>query len=434
MVMPISAAAHAIRRSAHDGKLRRTRPMTFHGVRRALCRPVARNCGRRGLGMDALDITIVVLVVGARLFLPLLIPYVPVVGLLACLILDSADQTIFQQFPAIPLDGYQSYDKALDIYYLSIAYLSTMRNWTNRPAFGMSMFLYYYRLVGALLFELTQERWILFVFPNTFEYFFLFYELCRIRWDQTRMTTKVVIGATAFIWIVIKLPQEWWIHIAQLDFTDFMAENSWVLPAIIVFSAVVLVVGWWYITRKAPPADHRFRLRADPLPPELVGTPLYTYVKARSHVFDLALAQKAVLIGLVITIFAQFLSQSGAGPVRVTLSVAVFVTLNALLSQWLARRGRSWRSVAVEVVVMMVINLGMVVILETFERLVGFRSVRIPFEQMLFYVFLMTLLIIFFDRFHLVHLARGYLRRTQDRRDETPPQGLQDEGAEPAAT
>jgi hypothetical protein len=349
---------------------------------------------------------IIVLVVGARLFLPLLIPYVPVVGLLSCLILDSADQSIFQQFPAIPLEGYQSYDKALDIYYLSIAYLSTMRNWTNEPAFRMSMFLYYYRLIGALLFELTQERWILFIFPNTFEYFFLFYELCRIRWDQTRMTTKVVIGATAFIWIFIKLPQEWWIHIAQLDFTDFMAENAWVAPAIAVVSVIVLVVGWWYITRKAPKADHRFRLRADPLPPLLTGPDLYHTVKAESRVFDAALAQKAVMIGLVVVIFAQFLSESGAGPVRIALSVAVFLALNALVSQWLARRGRNWRSVAVELVAMMVINLGMVVILETFERLVGFRDVSIPFTLMLFYVFLITLLVVLFDRYHLIHRGR----------------------------
>jgi hypothetical protein len=380
--------------------------------------------------VDALDITIVVLVIGGRLLLPLLIPYFPVVGLLACLVLDAVDQTIFQQFPAIPLDGYQSYDKALDIYYLSIAYLSTMRNWTNEPAFRMSQGLFY-RLIGNLLFELTQARWLLFVFPNTFEYFFLFYELCRIRWDQNRMSTKVVIVSTVFIWVVIKLPQEWWIHIAQLDVTDAIGAHPWVLAPIAVVAVAVLVLAWWAVTRKAPPADHRFRLRADPLPPELVGTQLYTYVKARSRIFDLALAQKAVLIGLVVTIFAQFLSESGAGPVRVTLSVAVFLTLNALVSQWLARRGRSWRSVAVEVVVMMVINLGMVVILESLERLVGFRNVRIPFEQMLFYVFLMTLLIILFDRFHLVQLARGYLRQGRGPRDEAAG-GSQDRGAGPA--
>ena len=28
-----------------------------------------------------------------------------------------------------------------------------------------------------------------------------------------------------FLWIFIKLPQEWWIHIAKLDMTDFIKEN-----------------------------------------------------------------------------------------------------------------------------------------------------------------------------------------------------------------
>lgn len=61
--------------------------------------------------------TVVVLVVGARLLIPFMIPYWPLPGAVACLIIDAADQSIFQQWPAIPLDGYQSYDKSLDIYY-----------------------------------------------------------------------------------------------------------------------------------------------------------------------------------------------------------------------------------------------------------------------------------------------------------------------------
>ena len=81
--------------------------------------------------MGATEWTVVVLVVGARLFLPFTIPKFPLVGSIACMILDSIDQSIFQQFPAIPLEGYQSYDKSLDIYYLAIIYMSTMRNWTN---------------------------------------------------------------------------------------------------------------------------------------------------------------------------------------------------------------------------------------------------------------------------------------------------------------
>jgi hypothetical protein len=47
------------------------------------------------------------------------------------LILDGIDQTIFQTYTTLSLDHYQGYDKALDIYYLSIAYIATIRNWTN---------------------------------------------------------------------------------------------------------------------------------------------------------------------------------------------------------------------------------------------------------------------------------------------------------------
>ena len=42
-------------------------------------------------------------------------------------------------------------------------------------------FLYYYRMVGVILFEITQVRAILFIFPNTFEYFFIFVEAVRLR-------------------------------------------------------------------------------------------------------------------------------------------------------------------------------------------------------------------------------------------------------------
>ena len=35
-----------------------------------------------------------------------------------------------------------------------------------------------------------------------------------------------VIISTALIWVFIKLPQEWWIHIAQLDMTDFIKEHA----------------------------------------------------------------------------------------------------------------------------------------------------------------------------------------------------------------
>ena len=89
------------------------------------------------------DWLVFVLVVGARFLLPLLIPFYPLPAIVLCLLLDGVDQTIFQVFTTLPLDGYQSYDKALDIYYLTVAYVSTFRNWTHLFAFRVSRFLLY---------------------------------------------------------------------------------------------------------------------------------------------------------------------------------------------------------------------------------------------------------------------------------------------------
>ena len=122
--------------------------------------------------MDTWAILVGVGVILARFLVPLLIPLWPLPTMIAALVLDAVDQTVFQALaPDADLAWYQGYDKALDVYYLGIAYLSTLRNWTNMGAFQVSRFLYYYRLVGATLFEATGLRWLLLVFPNTFEYF-----------------------------------------------------------------------------------------------------------------------------------------------------------------------------------------------------------------------------------------------------------------------
>ena len=223
-------------------------------------------------------------VVLSRLFVPLLIPRFPLPAILACLIIDGVDQSIFQAVaPDADLTSYQSYDKALDIYYLVIAYISTLRNWTNQFAVYIVRFLIFYRLVGVVLFEITGVRELLIIFPNTFEYFFIFYEAVRLFWDPRRMSAKVLVGATAFIWIFIKLPQEWWLHVAQLDMTDFIQEDIFGVPAgtawidtfaarpWIVVIAVVVVSGliyaaYWIMKNKMPPRDRPLTIDADAEP------------------------------------------------------------------------------------------------------------------------------------------------------------------------
>ena len=374
--------------------------------------------------MDTAAIIVVAVVILLRLFLPLTIPYWPLIGVISCLVLDAADQSIFQQFPDIPLDNYQSYDKALDIYYLAIAYLATLRNWTNLPSFRVSRFLYYYRLVGVVAFELSGLRALLLVFRNTFEYFFIFCEGVRARWNTARITMAVALVAAALIWIFIKLPQEWWIHIAKLDMTDFIKESlfgasktdSWgtviataplVLVALLAALAVFLVVCWLLVTRVAPPADHRLRFKADPLPTELRGDALYRTVRAEARLFDRALIEKIVLTGLTSIVFAQMLLGDGLLSVRF-IFVALFVLVNAMVSQWLARRGRSWKSVASELVGMMIVNFGIVMaLLIVGDRILRVVDTGLPLSMTIFTVFLFTVITVLFDRYHTVFQARG---------------------------
>src|SRR6476646_8936592 len=125
-------------------------------------------------------------VVGARFLVPLLIIRFPLPAIIASLVLDGVDQTIFQTMGYDP-PGYQGYDKAMDVYYLAVAYLATLRNWTSVSAFAVGRFLYFYRLVGVVAFELTDWRPMLLIFPNTFEYFFIAYEVYRLCWNPARV-------------------------------------------------------------------------------------------------------------------------------------------------------------------------------------------------------------------------------------------------------
>ena len=209
-----------------------------------------------------------VVVVGLRFLVPLLIPRFPLPAVLACLVLDGIDQTIFQTFGFDP-PGYQNYDKAMDLFYLSIAFLSSLQNWTHSYAVGISRFLFFYRMVGVMAFEISGERTLLLIFPNTFEYFFIAYEVVRLRWDPRRFSRRFWLVTAAAIWIFVKLPQEYWIHVAQLDFTDTWKNVSWFAPLVVTAVLAGLAVLWFVVRPRLLPPDWTWRVAADPLPAEM---------------------------------------------------------------------------------------------------------------------------------------------------------------------
>ncbi|MGD8804622.1 MAG: hypothetical protein PVH65_02140 [Chloroflexota bacterium] len=373
--------------------------------------------------METADSLVFWAVVLGRLLIPLIIPRYPLPGVVAALLLDAVDQTIFQVFTNLNLDGYQGYDKALDIYYLTITYISTLRNWTNLFAFKVSRFLWYYRLVGVTLFELLHLRPLLLIFPNTFEYFFIFYEFVSLRWNPRRLTRRATIIATAAIWIFIKLPQEWWIHIAQLDTTDFVKEtvfgvpvdtawstiltaNLWVIPVLaLVTGALALLLRW--ILRRLPPAEWALSFsadahREDEVPLEATDKPWWQ----TKRFFNNVLLEKTVLVALVSIIFAQIMPDMRATNLQLAVGVVFIIFLNTVISHWLSRRGTTWRSVLVEFGAMAVVNFGLALLyIFLLPRFDGELNLTNTF----FFVLLLTLIVTLFDRYYPVFQQRAAL-------------------------
>ena len=366
---------------------------------------------------SAADYAVLGLVIAARLLLPLAIPWYPLPGIIAALVLDAVDQTLFQSFTSLPLDGYQGYDKALDIYYLSIAYISTLRNWTNHFAFQAGRFLFYYRLAGVALFELTEWRVLLFIFPNTFEYFFIWYEMVVLWRDPGRLSRKTIAGAAAAIWILIKLPQEFWLHIARLDLTDVLKialfdappETTWgylfaALPGLFVGAvlAAIALIGLlaWLAGRRLPPPEQSFSARERT---RSLGWQRLRVARAvwSERIFDRDLLEKVVLVTLLVLIFAQVLPNTRATSLQVAAGAAVVIVLNTILSHWLARQGIGWRNALGQFIVMAAANF---TIVAAFQVIPGAQD--LDDSAVAFFILLLSVIVTLFDRYNEVHVAR----------------------------
>jgi hypothetical protein len=342
-------------------------------------------------------------VVGARFLLPLAIPYFPLPAVIACLILDGVDQTIFQAFGQDP-PGYQSYDKAMDVYYLSIAFLATLRNWSSMPAFTIAWFLYFYRLVGALIFELTGLRWLLLVFPNVFEYFFIAYETVRSRWQPTTLLIGWWLSAAGLIWVFVKLPQEYWLHVAELDLTDTIAAHHWFLGLIVALVVGAAVVFYTLVRPRLRPTDWDWRFRPEPLPEEIDEPQEQAAWRMRyDAVLSWNTAEKVFLLGLVCSIFGQMLPDVSASTFELFVGTGAVVVVNAAITLAAARRRWTIQSTVRAFLARLAMN---IVLAWLSNRLLG---ARIDGYDTLFFLTMISLITTLHDRWRPVHEVRERL-------------------------
>jgi len=344
-----------------------------------------------------------VCVIGARFLVPLLIPRYPLPAEIASLVLDAADQTIFQLFGFDP-PGYQSYDKAMDIYYLAIIYLATMRNWDNLHAFRIGRALYYYRLAGVLLFEATHLRAVLLIFPNTFEYFFIAYELVRTRWATAPIRMRNWIITAAAIWIFIKLPQEYWLHVAQLDVTDTLRDYPWTRWVLAIAVIGGLAILWFVVRPRLPEPDHSLRIAADPVPAAVDTATKVAVLRVRGGwVWSWMTLEKVLLVGLISVIYAQILPGITQSPTRLFIGIGSFIVANAAITLAASRRQWTIEAAGVAFVVRLVTNVVLLLGVNALyaDDLIGWNA--------LFFLSLISIITTLHDRYQPAYAYRERL-------------------------
>jgi hypothetical protein len=216
------------------------------------------------------------------------------------------------------------------------------------------------------------------------------------------MRSWVLVAAA--IWVFVKFPQEWWIHIAQLDLTETLAEVPWFGPAIVA-ALVVLGLVWWFAVRPRQPApDWFWHVAADPLPPDAVTVAARNrWVAAHGRLMSAGTLEKVVLVGLLWVIYAQVLPGTQATNGQLSVGTAAFVVVNAAASLWVARSARGVEPMLVAFGLRVLMNVGLVVLAGWLVTRGGGELNR---ANALFFVLLLSLIMLLDDRYRPVHEMR----------------------------
>lgn len=140
------------------------------------------------------------------------------------LTIDFFDLNLLTVWDKDFLKKYQNWDKILDLNYLVIEAYVALR-WKNRLASSAAFGLFVYRLIGIITFEITQQKFILVVFPNIFEPFFLIYLIQVYIFKKDILKSLKIIAGVILIITVFKLSHEYLLHI---NTTHPWTENKYI--------------------------------------------------------------------------------------------------------------------------------------------------------------------------------------------------------------
>ncbi len=155
------------------------------------------------------------LIILIRLIFPLAIFKQPLAGGILAILWDYFDLELINTFDPHNIKYYQSVDKLLDAYYLSIeAYVFTRTK--NKLVKVTALALFFYRLIGMAAFEITQSKELLVIFPNTFEYIYLIYLTQLKLFKKDLLEKRYLFLISLFLIISTKVFHEYLLHINKV--------------------------------------------------------------------------------------------------------------------------------------------------------------------------------------------------------------------------
>jgi hypothetical protein len=158
-----------------------------------------------------------------RLIVPISIFRWPLGGALASLLADMLDVVLVDALDMGGFSDYAALDKALDMYYLTFCLIVSLR-WDEAIPRWTSIVLFAYRALGFVLFELTQIRVFLFIFPNLFENFYLAYLILKRFLADFYLTPKSLVVLLTVL-LIPKLAQEYVLRYAEVKPWGWIKEN-----------------------------------------------------------------------------------------------------------------------------------------------------------------------------------------------------------------
>lgn len=164
------------------------------------------------------------IIIGIRLLIPLTILKWPLFGSILAIIADNFDVVILDLLGVTNYTPYNRVDKFLDTYlYLIQGY--TVLFWKNIRAKRIGIFLLGYRLIGVMLYEISGLRLLLFVFPNIFLWYYLFYLIYKKLYKKEPFKTVSSLVLVLGILTVGKLFHEYLLHVVQFPIYAFLREH-----------------------------------------------------------------------------------------------------------------------------------------------------------------------------------------------------------------